>query len=133
VEEFFRLHVQKSRMKKSNGQYVQEIIDKITEGCDFERLGEICASHNVNIRSFRRHFVMQVGISPKTFCRIVRINRIFKDIEMNPDVDINDLVYKYNYFDQAHFINDFKDIMGETPLSFRKKDKFYLKLISAIK
>jgi AraC-like DNA-binding protein len=72
-----------------------------------------------------------VGVSAKAFSRTVRINNIIKDTDGNY-ADIFNIIVKYNYFDQTHFINDFKDIVGETPSHFINREKLHTKTISAI-
>ena len=50
--------------------------------------------------------------------RIVRLNYLWTKIKYDSAVDYQDLVFNGNYFDQSHFINDFKYIVGETPNQF---------------
>jgi methylphosphotriester-DNA--protein-cysteine methyltransferase len=93
----------------------------------------ICRLYNIELRTFRRQFLLFTGISPKAFSRIVRINHIVEEMGLKPNLSINDLVYKYNYFDQAHFINDFKRIMGETPVVFRNKEQQITRFLSGLR
>jgi AraC-like DNA-binding protein len=86
---------------------------------------------SIDERTLRRYFQEQVGVSAKAFSRIVRINNIIKDMNCNYD-DIFNIILKYNYFDQTHFINDFKEIVGETPSHFINREKLHTKIISAI-
>jgi AraC-like DNA-binding protein len=132
LEAYFRDCVARVSVKKNHCD-VDQIIERILETNGCEKLNELCNCFRIEMRTLRRHFVNRIGFSPKSFSRIVRINKICQELEMNPDIDISDLVFRYNYFDQAHLINDFNNILGETPLSFRNKDKHYLKFISALK
>lgn len=73
-------------------------------------------------RTLERNFLRRTGISSKTLVRIARLNYLLQKIKNKNVVDYQDLVVVGNYFDQAHFINDFKDIIGETPGTFLKRD-----------
>lgn len=60
------------------------------------------------------------GMNAKGFQKIFRINAAMQAMQ-NPSFDINltDIAYQFNYFDQAHFIHDFKEMTGMTPKEYR--------------
>ncbi|MDZ4268404.1 MAG: helix-turn-helix domain-containing protein, partial [Mycobacterium sp.] len=37
------------------------------------------------------------------------------EIETDPDIDFADLAVRFGWYDQAHFINDFRTMLGTTP------------------
>ena len=45
-------------------------------------------------------------------------------------IDFQELIYKGNFYDQSHFIHDFKEITGESPSFFFKRDLKNLKIFS---
>lgn len=100
-----------------------------SKGC--LKINSLYEKLSVDERTLRRYFQDQVGVSAKAFSRTVRINNIIKDTDGNY-ADIFNIIVKYNYFDQTHFINDFKDIVGETPSHFINREKLHTKTISAI-
>lgn len=100
-----------------------------SKGC--LKLNSLYEKLSVDERTLRRYFQDQVGVSAKAFSRMVRINNIIRDMDGNYD-NIFNIIVKYNYFDQTHFINDFKDIVGETPSHFINREKLHTKTISAI-
>lgn len=63
-------------------------------------------------------FKKEVMYSLKKFIITVRILDLVKFKVKNPDVSLTQLSYDYGYFDQAHFINDFKKVCGVAPLQF---------------
>ena len=67
---------------------------------------------------FEKRFRKQVGTTAKKFCSIVRFNAVLRQI--NQTSSLTDLCYQNNYFDQAHFIKDFKQFTGETPENFKR-------------
>jgi AraC-like DNA-binding protein len=116
------------------GPYCQDEIDivfnRIVELAVSTPLYEIIKSCPVSERSLQRKFLKRAGISPKMLARIVRINYLWGKIKNNQPIDYQDLVYEGNYFDQTHFIKDFKAITGETPDYFFKRDLDVVKIMS---
>jgi AraC-like DNA-binding protein len=66
-------------------------------------------------RQLRRRFQEVVGIAPKVFTRIIRFQRALRAIER---ADLLPAALECGYYDQAHFIRDFKAFAGETPASY---------------
>jgi AraC-like DNA-binding protein len=56
-----------------------------------------------------------VMCSLKTFLTSVRIVSLVKQKSKLEELNLTQLAYDYGYFDQAHFINDFKKVCGVTP------------------
>jgi transcriptional regulator GlxA family with amidase domain len=72
----------------------------------------------MSTRTFERHFVEQVGISPKMLSCIARFNHAFADKLKNPGKDWASVALEYGYYDQNHLIKDFNRFAGSTPKSF---------------
>lgn len=66
-------------------------------------------------RNFERRFLERVGVSPKYYARLRRISRICYQMGSAQKVDWQRLIGTGDYYDQAHFIKDFRDFMGEAP------------------
>lgn len=74
----------------------------------------------ISQRQLEREFKSKVGISPKHYLRITRINEVVRLLDKDHTMDLTSVAYHCGYFDQAHFINDFKKITGEKPTIFIK-------------
>lgn len=70
-------------------------------------------------RQFERRFKEQSGFSLKTYCRILRFHSALNEYG-NKDISLTDLAYQCGYYDQSHFINDFKQFSGYTPSQYFK-------------
>lgn len=77
----------------------------------------------ISPRQMRRWFEHYIGLTPKTFARIVRFQQTLAAMRQTPRPYWGKLFYDYGYFDQAHFIREFKMFSGATPksLQFPKK------------
>lgn len=78
-----------------------------------KRLAELL---NVSQSTLERNFVRLVGISPKRYIEIIRNTEVLGRIKTSKDWQ--SLTEELSYFDQAHFIKDFKRIMGVAPSSY---------------
>ena len=111
---------------------VTEAVDLVMKSNGCITVADLIPMLSVEERSLRRYFHYQVGISIKSFIRLVKFNNIILGLIKNPTIEMMDIVARFGYFDQTHFINDFKDIYGETPFTFLKRDKQNTQIISAI-
>jgi AraC-like DNA-binding protein len=93
-------------------------------------LKELHNSYAIHTRSLRRKFLERVGMTAKTLSRIIRINHCWNLAGRNPNIDYLDMIAYAGYYDHAHFIKDFKKIIGETPRQFLKRNLEQVHFIS---
>lgn len=70
-------------------------------------------------RRFIELFKQQVGLTPKLFSRIRRFQHVLRTTQPRAEVDWADVALECGYFDQAHFIHDFRAFSGLTPGAYR--------------
>jgi AraC-like DNA-binding protein len=73
---------------------------------------------HITERQLERKFNMQIGISPKYFSGIIKIHHTLKLFQYTPVSNTAQIACEAGYFDQAHFIHDFKKIAGVSPLKY---------------
>ncbi len=74
---------------------------------------------------FRKH----VGITPKSYLKIMRFQKAVNEIEAAPLIDWAGLSQECGFYDQSHFINDFKLFSGFTPQDYASKKTTYLNYV----
>jgi AraC-like DNA-binding protein len=79
---------------------------------------ELSLQNNINRRQLTRKFSSAIGLSPKQLSKTIRIQATLKKLLTNEVTKLTDLAYENEYFDQAHFIKDFKQFTGLTPKEF---------------
>jgi AraC-like DNA-binding protein len=80
---------------------------------------DLARSMGISLRQLDRRFNTRVGLPPKALCRIVRLQRALRMIERGtPSLDWVRLALDCGYYDQPHFIKDFKEFSGKEPTSF---------------
>jgi methylphosphotriester-DNA--protein-cysteine methyltransferase len=64
-----------------------------------------------------------VGLTPRTFARIGRLNRVLADLDVFADVHWTRVAADAGWFDQSHFIRDFKRHTGATPSAYLRAQR----------
>jgi len=74
---------------------------------------EVC----LGIKQFERIFSKYVGINPKKFASIIRLQNVIQ-INSKDKRSLSQIAIDSGYYDQSHFIHDFKSLTGLTPKAF---------------
>jgi|GEM_PF-1159533 len=85
-------------------------------------LDDLAAAAGVSPRTVQRWTRDLLGTGAKTYSRIVRFNAALKLHEERPHLDWYDVLVRTGYYDQSHFIAEFRRFAGTTPLRFAKGD-----------
>jgi len=80
------------------------------------RVQVVAQQLGVTARHLRRAFVESVGIGPKEFARGVRLHRAIRESARSRDWGV--IARDAGYYDQAHLIGDFRDLVGLTPSAY---------------
>ncbi len=81
-------------------------------------VGEVTGELGVSQRRFIQVFHEQVGLTPKAFCRVRRFQYVLQSISNAQQVDWADVALASGYYDQAHFIHDFRSFSSLTPSQY---------------
>lgn len=81
-------------------------------------IDELSKLNNINRRQLERKFSTVVGLSPKQLSKTIRLQTTLKMLINKKFTSLTGLAYEGEYYDQAHFIRDFKEFTGLTPKEF---------------
>lgn len=85
---------------------------------------KMCTEEGFSKSALERNFREFVGIGPKQYHRIVRFNNLLKNIRRQKQFcHWTETAQRFGYYDQAHFIKDFKLFYGKTPSAFSSNDE----------
>jgi AraC-like DNA-binding protein len=91
------------------------LVDRIRDDDRLHRVEQVMQHSPWSPRTTQRVFRRYVGVPVKwVLCRY-RLQQAALEIESRPGVDHADLAVRLGWYDQAHFINDFRDMLGTTP------------------
>jgi AraC-like DNA-binding protein len=88
----------------------------------FERgatVREVARSTGLSERTLLRRFESRIGLGPKRYARIRRLQRVLGAIEGGRCTDWARIAQDCGFADQAHLIGDFRELAGMTPTSYR--------------
>ncbi|TKC63585.1 AraC family transcriptional regulator [Pedobacter hiemivivus] len=78
-------------------------------------VGRLVSNTGLSQRHLSRKFQDYVGLSPKEYLRVSRFILSLDHLKRYPVFSLTEVAYKSGYYDQAHFIRDYKDYTGCTP------------------
>lgn len=119
--ETFLVNVFKKRKQRFfyNADRFAAIIPEMMKDVSSSSVSGMASLANMSERQFNRKFGEVIGISPKHFIRIQRIQQFISLYECAQDqISLGDLIYDCGYYDPAHFSKDFKDIAGISPSQY---------------
>ena len=79
---------------------------------------EVSERTSLSQRRFIQLFREEVGLTPKLFCRILRFQEVIRLVGSERHVEWAELALRCGYFDQAHFVHDFRAFSGTTPTNY---------------
>lgn len=110
-------------------EYAIRYILREKAASNLDRLASDC---NTSSRNLQKMFKEGVGFSPKFFMRIVRFQSALQHLVKDETISLTDLAYRNGYYDQAHFIKEFRGFTGMSPSQFHLSkhpiNQFFLNL-----
>jgi AraC-like DNA-binding protein len=97
---------------------VSEIVQRMRELAPDARVEEIAQAHHYAPRSLQRLFQRYVGVGPKWVLKRLRIHEAVTRLADRDAPAAASLALDLGYYDQAHFIRDFRAIVGRSPAEY---------------
>ena len=105
---------------------VKTTVDTILTSQGSEPINSILRNDPSKRRQLERKFFTQVGLSPKQLGKVIRLQTALKMLLSQQSESLTRIAYDSNYYDQAHFIKDFKEFTGTIPRDFLADEKMLL-------
>ncbi len=118
IEIIERFLLERLTSQKSIDKIAKASVDLIFELNGQLSVDELSDKLKVNRRQLERKFSSVIGLSPKQLSKITRLQATLKMIANNQFTSLTAVAYEGNYYDQAHFIKDFKEFTGMSPKQF---------------
>jgi AraC-like DNA-binding protein len=84
-------------------------------------VAQVTAHLDVLPKRFVRRFRDHVGLTPKLFARVRRLQRLLGAVACSEDVDWAEAAAEHGYYDQSHLVHDFRELTGLTPTAYRPR------------
>ena len=117
VESFLlrRLSLSEKRMGKMG--LVNDIMREIRQYDFFDNIENVAARYGITSRYLQKIFLQYTGLTPKLYSKINRFQHSLQ-LVMKKDTSLTSIAYDCGYFDQSHFIREFKSFTGFTPSGY---------------
>ncbi len=99
---------------------VTEMVGAIRATPEITRVAQVADRFGVTVRLLQRLFAGYVGVSPKWVIKRYRVHEALGRLEAGRAIDWARLAVELGYFDQAHFIKDFKALTGRSPGEYER-------------
>lgn len=83
----------------------------------FENITQVAHRQGISLRHLQKVFQEYTGLSPKLYSKIHRFQNSLLKVAQQ-DSSLTSIAYDCGYFDQSHFIRDFKTFTGFVPSGF---------------
>jgi len=102
----------------SRHRAVSFALRKLSDPARARPVTEVTDAIGMSQRRFLERFREEVGMTPKLFARVQRFQSVVEAVHTLREVDWAEVAAQCGYFDQAHFIHDFRAFSGFTPTSY---------------
>jgi AraC-like DNA-binding protein len=113
IEEFLISHLQTRR-----DQAIHYCVHAIASAGHSQSIAMLSKEVSLSRRQLERKFISAVGVSPKFLTRIVRFQNVLQCIERDQLTSLTGIAHSGGFFDQSHFIRDFKEFTGLSPRQY---------------
>jgi AraC-like DNA-binding protein len=93
---------------------------RISDDRSITRVDQLVREFNTGLRQLQRLFSEYVGVSPKWVIQRYRLLDAAERLAAGTRIHLADLAFDLGYADQAHFIRDFKKLVGRSPADYAK-------------
>ncbi|MET0225249.1 MAG: helix-turn-helix domain-containing protein [Dokdonella sp.] len=94
------------------------VVERIERSRALTTVEAVVAEVGLGKRALQRLFNQYVGVGPKWVINRFRLHEALEQLSAGTPVDWSRLALDLGYFDQAHFIRDFRALVGRTPAAY---------------
>lgn len=102
---------------KVNTKRIDQCVNLLEEDPGM-KIKDLCDNVAISERQLRRDFLKTVGVPPKVYAKIQQIKQVFLMINQDEKELLKEYAYGCGYYDVAHFINAFRNYIGQNPSGF---------------
>lgn len=117
MEAFLMQQLLALQPKFSKVNLVSSILQDLRQEDFFENIDSVSARYGISTRYLQKIFQHYCGLSPNLFSKIARFQKSIH-LVTSKQTSLTAIAHHCGYFDQSHFIKDFKFFTGATPSRF---------------
>ena len=108
-----------SRYKRNHNKIavLNNIMDELKQEDFFDNIENVASRYGITSRYLQKLFLQYTGLTPKLYTKINRFQNSLRLVTQNNN-SLTSIAYDCGYFDQSHFIREFKSFTGLTPSDY---------------
>jgi AraC-like DNA-binding protein len=121
--ELIEAFLKKKAVRHQDDALITHAVGQIRDRNGIVRIKDLASELCISQDPFEKRFRAKVGCSPKQYATIVRLRNLIMNFSAGTPLTASS--YAAGYFDQSHFIKDFKQFTGQSPKEFFKSTGFW--------
>jgi AraC-like DNA-binding protein len=117
--------------KSHADQPTESVVENILQNQGMVSISQTAKEFGISQRQLERHFRQKIGVSPKFLCRIIRLQNLLNALRKSESKDFSQAAMSFGYYDQSHFIHEFREFAGASPTVFLKEENQMTELFSS--
>lgn len=117
IESFLLNKLEKSRIKPNQLGIVHNVMHELHREDFFDKIDTIASRYGISSRYLQKLFLQHTGLTPKLYSKINRFQHSLR-LVTKKEAPLTSIAYDCGYFDQSHFIREFKSFTGLTPSGY---------------
>jgi AraC-like DNA-binding protein len=101
---------------------IRDLVEQLAADCTITRVDQAAARLGVSVRKLQRLFDHAIGVGPKWVIKRYRLHEAIAQLAAPTPPDMASLALTLGYCDQAHFIEDFKSMVGRPPGAYISRE-----------
>lgn len=114
IESFLLQRIAQPGKTAGKWAVVNDVMYEIRKDDFFDNMENVAARYGITSRYLQKLFLQYTGLTPKLYSKINRFQNSLK-LVAKKDTSLTSIAYDCGYFDQSHFIREFKSFTGITP------------------
>ncbi|MBT1702817.1 helix-turn-helix transcriptional regulator [Chryseosolibacter indicus] len=117
IENFLENRLSVTERRKHKISLVAGIINDMKHAAFSDDMAAVASRYNITPRYMQKLFLTYTGVSPKMFGKINRFQQSLQLVQKK-EATLTSIAHECGYFDQSHFIREFKSFTGFTPSAY---------------
>lgn len=117
IEGFLLHRLSLSEKRLTNLGLVNDIMNELRRDDFFDNIDNLASRYGLSSRYLQKLFLQYTGLTPKLYSKINRFQNSLRQVNKK-NTSLTAIAYDCGYFDQSHFIREFKSFTGFTPSGY---------------
>ena len=117
LEEFLLNRLSLFEKKMDRITLVNNVMKELKRGDFFDNIENVASRYGLTSRYLQKIFLQYTGLTPKLYSKITRFQNSLQ-LVAKKNLTLTSIAYECGYFDQSHFIREFRSFTGFTPSGF---------------